>query len=105
MTTYASRKFNRLFVLLIVIVLSPLAFSQNASNGEIKGTVFDPSNAVVPGAKVAITNLQTGVSTTTTTNASGIYDRLSDGSMPCDGAWPADRIALFGQWIQEGYSP
>src|SRR6266852_9310730 len=74
MTTYASRKFNRLFVLLIVIVLSPLAFSQNASNGEIKGTVFDPSNAVVPGAKVAITNLQTGVSTTTTTNASGIYD-------------------------------
>ncbi len=74
MTTFASRKFNRLFVLLIVIVLSPLAFSQNANNGEIKGTVFDPSNAVVPGAKIAITNLQTGVSTTTTTNGSGIYD-------------------------------
>jgi len=74
MTTYASRKFNRLFVIVIMIVLSPLAFSQNASNGEIKGTVFDPSNAVVPGAKIVITNLQTGVSTTTTTNASGIYD-------------------------------
>jgi hypothetical protein len=28
-----------------------------------------------------------------------------DGSMPCDGAWPDDRITLFGQWIQEGYSP
>jgi hypothetical protein len=38
-------------------------------------------------------------------NASGIYDRLLDGSMPCDGAWPDDRITLFGQWIQEGYSP
>ena len=38
-------------------------------------------------------------------NASGIYDRLLDGSMPCDGAWPDERIALFGQWIQEGYSP
>jgi hypothetical protein len=29
------------------------------------------------------------------TNAQGIYDRLVDGSMPCDGAWPEDRIALF----------
>src|SRR5882672_5023889 len=74
MTMYASRKFNYLFALLIVIALAPLAFSQNASNGEIKGTVFDPSSAVVPGAKVTITNLQTGVSVTTTTNASGIYD-------------------------------
>src|SRR5437667_122504 len=27
-------------------------------------------------------------------NADGIYDRLSDGSMPCDGPWPADRVAL-----------
>jgi hypothetical protein len=36
-------------------------------------------------------------------NASGIYDRLIDGSMPCDGAWPKERIGLFKQWMDEGY--
>jgi hypothetical protein len=34
-----------------------------------------------------------------------IYERLADGSMPCDGAWPADRIALFRQWVDEGCAP
>ena len=31
-----------------------------------------------------------------------ILGRLRDGSMPCDGAWPADRIALFQDWIAAG---
>ena len=35
-------------------------------------------------------------------NAEPIYERLADGSMPCDGEWPADRIALFRQWVDEG---
>ena len=34
-----------------------------------------------------------------------IYKRLADGSMPCDGAWPADRITLFRQWVAEGCAP
>ncbi|MGH2603070.1 MAG: CDGSH iron-sulfur domain-containing protein, partial [Dehalococcoidia bacterium] len=34
-----------------------------------------------------------------------IYEQLSAGSMPCDGAWPADRVALVRQWIDEGYTP
>jgi hypothetical protein len=38
-------------------------------------------------------------------NATGIVDRLGDGSMPCDEPWPVERIALFRQWIDEGYSP
>ena len=38
-------------------------------------------------------------------NADGIYERLADGSMPCDGAWPADRVALFRRWIDEGFEP
>jgi hypothetical protein len=36
-------------------------------------------------------------------NADGIYDRLADGSMPCDGAWPAEQVALFRRWIDEGF--
>lgn len=35
-------------------------------------------------------------------NASGILDRLEDGSMPCDGAWPADRVDLFRSWVAQG---
>jgi hypothetical protein len=38
-------------------------------------------------------------------NAEAIYERLADGSMPCDGEWPADRVALFRRWIDEGLAP
>jgi hypothetical protein len=31
-----------------------------------------------------------------------IAARLRDGSMPCDGAWPVDRVALFDRWLAEG---
>jgi len=31
-----------------------------------------------------------------------ILARLRDGSMPCDGAWPEERIALFQDWIEAG---
>jgi hypothetical protein len=37
--------------------------------------------------------------------AENIYGRLSDGSMPCDGAWPQERLALFKRWIDEGMAP
>jgi hypothetical protein len=35
-------------------------------------------------------------------HADGILERLQDGSMPCDGAWPAERVAVFRRWIKEG---
>ncbi len=35
-------------------------------------------------------------------NAEAIYGKLEDGSMPCDGAWPADRVELFRNWIDAG---
>ena len=31
-----------------------------------------------------------------------ILERLSDGSMPCDGAWDDDRIALSQSWMAAG---
>jgi hypothetical protein len=30
-------------------------------------------------------------------NASGTYDRVVDGSMPCDGAWSKEQIGLLRQ--------
>lgn len=40
-----------------------------------------------------------------TKHAEAIVTRLRAGTMPCDGAWPADRIALFQRWIDEGCAP
>ena len=35
-------------------------------------------------------------------NAEGIYARLADGTMPCDGAWPPEDVARFRAWIDAG---
>jgi truncated hemoglobin YjbI len=35
-------------------------------------------------------------------HAAGILDRLSNGSMPCDGAWPAEQVAVFRRWTESG---
>ena len=37
-------------------------------------------------------------------NAEGILERLQDGDMPCDGAWPDERIAIFQRWMDAGYA-
>jgi hypothetical protein len=34
-----------------------------------------------------------------------IAGRLKNGSMPCDGRWPADRVALFERWLSDGSAP
>ena len=36
------------------------------------------------------------------THADAILDRLDAGTMPCDGAWPAERVAVFRSWIEAG---
>jgi hypothetical protein len=43
------------------------------TGGEIAGEVRDPSGATAPNATVTVTNTETNVSRSTTTNASGIY--------------------------------
>jgi hypothetical protein len=37
-------------------------------------------------------------------NADAIYERLADGSMPCDGGWPAEQVQHFRTWIDTGFS-
>jgi hypothetical protein len=31
-----------------------------------------------------------------------IAQRLADGTMPCDGAWPSQRVDLFRRWLDAG---
>jgi hypothetical protein len=33
-------------------------------------------------------------------HADSILTRLRDGSMPCDGSWPAGQVELFERWIE-----
>ncbi len=47
--------------------------AQIGGAGTIKGTVFDPSGAVIPNAVVTATNLATGVETKRETTAAGLY--------------------------------
>jgi len=36
-------------------------------------------------------------------NAADIYERVENGSMPCDEKWPAERVEVFRAWIDAGY--
>jgi hypothetical protein len=35
-------------------------------------------------------------------HAEEIQARLAEGTMPCDGAWPAENVERFRQWIDAG---
>lgn len=59
-------------------ILSAVVVSaQSTNSGDIRGTVTDPSGAVIPGVKVTILNVDTGVSKEFVTNNDGIYDTSS----------------------------
>jgi hypothetical protein len=68
----------RLRILPVVLVLmccvASLGLAQNAGSGDIRGTVSDPSGAVIPGARVTLVETNTGVAKQLTTNDAGIYD-------------------------------
>jgi CDGSH-type Zn-finger protein len=36
------------------------------------------------------------------THASEILKRLENGTMPCDGAWPKEKVELFRRWVESG---
>ena len=61
-----------LIALLFVIVAARLARAQE-SRATIIGRVTDASSAVIPGASVSFTNVETGVVVKTVTNAEGNY--------------------------------
>ena len=38
-------------------------------------------------------------------HAAGILERLQNGTMPCDGAWPPAKIEVFKHWTESGFQP
>ena len=61
-----------LAILALLFVFTSLVFGQ-AETGQITGTVTDPSGAIVAGAKVTVTDVNTGATRTATTNSAGSY--------------------------------
>lgn len=66
-----SGRFFLTLVLSLLAVLTPL-FSQS-STGTIQGLVTDPSQAIVAGARVVVTNVKTNVTRSFKTNDEGLY--------------------------------
>jgi len=61
------------FVLAIGVILGVLPLQAQVDTGSITGTVTDSSGAVVPNAKVTLTNEGTAAALTTTTGSDGSY--------------------------------
>src|SRR5262245_50551691 len=61
-----------LLVIGFSVCVSALAQVQTAS-ADLKGTVFDPSRAVVPGATITATNVYTGRARSTVSDQAGVY--------------------------------
>src|SRR5256885_7563893 len=62
-----------LSLLLGLLLFLPMQSFGQAVYGSIFGTVTDPTGAVVPNAKVTVTNVRKGASETVTTDAAGNY--------------------------------
>ena len=63
-----------LFLLFSVVFATSTLFAQGtATSGILRGTVTDPNGAVVPGAKVTVTNQATSLSRQLTTSSVGTY--------------------------------
>jgi len=73
---HRSNTLTQTHVLLLLVVLMAVASvrAQTSTTGDIAGVVTDPTAAVVSGAPIALKNVDTGSSISTTTNAQGSYD-------------------------------
>ena len=73
----AARAVTGLLLAALAVLFLLASGQQNAmaqtETGEVAGTVYDPSNAVVPKAKVTVRNVATGAERNTVTNDNGDY--------------------------------
>ena len=67
------KRFSLAFTAIIVMLCGAITLSAQTSQGRILGSVTDQTGAVVPGAKVTITNTATGAARALTTTGAGEY--------------------------------
>ncbi|HTF61675.1 MAG TPA: carboxypeptidase-like regulatory domain-containing protein, partial [Edaphobacter sp.] len=64
-------------ITLALMVVSPVLRAQSTNSGDIRGVVTDSTGASLPGVKVTVANVNTGVSRVYVTNDDGVYDTSS----------------------------
>jgi Carboxypeptidase regulatory-like domain/TonB dependent receptor-like, beta-barrel/TonB-dependent Receptor Plug Domain len=64
---------HRLITFVVLLALSALTAVAQTSRGSVTGTVTDPNGAVIAGADVTLTSVQTNTSRTTKTSDEGLY--------------------------------
>ena len=62
-----------IFSVFILIISATCAYAEGSEAGAVRGTVTDPSGAVIPGAKVHLFNEVSGLDRTVTTDATGQF--------------------------------
>src|ERR1017187_2413733 len=62
-----------LWVIALCLLLSASAAFGQSVTGELVGTIYDATGAVVPGATVTATNTETGIQATATVSTAGQY--------------------------------
>lgn len=70
-------KMTRFVMVVLLVCCAGACFAQSTNSGDIRGTVTDPSGAVIPGVTVTALNVQTGVARSFVTNGDGLYDTSS----------------------------
>jgi len=68
-------------ILLVALLSATVALGQGSYTAQVRGTVADQTGAIVPGAKLTMTNDGTGIATLASTDSNGRY--------VFNGLWPA----------------
>ncbi|MGH9622214.1 MAG: carboxypeptidase regulatory-like domain-containing protein [Bryobacteraceae bacterium] len=67
------KSLSLIFAVCLFALCFGIRLNAQAVNGTVVGTITDPTGAVVPAAKVIITDINTGVSRSATTDSNGYY--------------------------------
>src|SRR5512136_3151825 len=93
--------FRLSFCASLLLLALPLAAYSQTTFATVAGTVTDPQGAVIPGATVTATNVETNISATAVSNEAGSYTlaQLKEGSyrLKCE-------VAGFKSFVVEGVS-
>src|SRR5665213_395993 len=87
--------------LLAFVVFASLSLSAQQITGNIRGTVIDPSGAVIRGAAVTAREIETGLSRSTTTDRTGSYVLLE---LPVGHYRLQVAAKGFQEYVQDGIS-
>src|SRR5262245_60915622 len=68
-----SMKYKTATLALLLLMVLPFAANAQTSRGTVTGTVLDPSSAVVGGAHITLTGVETGAQLSTNSNEAGVY--------------------------------